>query len=109
MPKLRPNNRKNKKRNEKRAVERFQEEAISCVENILKKKFRKIFKNTKARSRYAEKVVREKIIEEEVKHFKKNENSTWNDFQFSKKQTVKIRSFLEKKIKNEILNIINSS
>ena len=109
MPKLRPNNRKNKKRNEKRAVERFQEEAISSVENILKQKYRRFFKNDKAIGRYAERVVREKIIEEEIKHFKKNENSTWNDFQFSKKQTVKIRSFLEKKIKNEILNIINSS
>ena len=103
MPKLRPNNRKNKKRNEKRAVERFQEEAITCVENILKQKYRQFFMDEKAIGRYAEKVVREKIIEAEIKHFKKNENSTLNDFKFGRKQTVKIRSFLEKKIRHDLI------
>ena len=55
----------------------------------------------KAIGRYAEKVVREKIIEEEIKHFKKNESFTWNNFKFGKKQNVKIRSFLERKIRHD--------
>ena len=57
----------------------------------------------KAIGRYAEKVVREKIIEAEIKHFKKNENSTWDNFRFGKKHNVKTRSFLKKKIRHDII------
>ena len=62
MASLRPPNWQNKKRKQRRAVERFEGEVISLVDEELKKKYQNNFRDKKSRQNYAEKLVKTKII-----------------------------------------------
>ena len=99
MPSLRPPNRKNKKRLQSRAVERFKGEVYSVVDEVLQRKFNKIFKNANRRQNSAEHLVKNKILAKEVESFQKhNENLSWNNFKVGNRQKTDIKTFLKKRI-----------
>ena len=96
---LRPPNRQNKKRKQRRAVERFEGEVISLVDEELKKKYLNNFRDKKSRQNYAEKLVKTKIIEKEVENHQKTDKIPWNKFRVGNKQKVNITTFLKRRIK----------
>ena len=96
---LRPPNRQNKKRKQRRAVERFEGEVISLVDEELGKKYFNNFHNKKSRQSYSERLVKTKIIEKEVEYYKKNYGHNWNNFKVDKKKKIYIKTFTRKRIK----------
>ena len=96
---LRPPNRQNKKRKQRRAVERFEGEVISLVDEELQKKYRNNFRDKKSRQNYAEKLVKTKILEKEVENYQKTGGVPWNKFTVGNKQKSNIKIFLKKRIK----------
>ena len=96
---LRPPNRQNKKRKQRRAVERFEEDLKSLIDDELRKNYQKNFRDNKSRQSYAEKLVKTKIIEKEVENYQKTDGTPWNKFRVGNKQKVNIKTFLKRRIK----------
>ena len=99
---LRPPNRQNKKRKQRRAVERFEGEVMSLVDEELQKKYLNNFYNQKSRQNYAEKLVKTKILEKEVDYHQKNNGLPWNHFKVDKKKKTNIKIFMRKRIKYDL-------
>ena len=76
VPSLRPPNRQNKKRKQRRAVERFEGEVTSLVDEELQTKYLNNFPDPDSRKIYAEKLVKTKIIQKELEHFQMDYNGT---------------------------------
>ena len=98
---LRPPNRQNKKRKQRRAVERFEGEVTSLVDEELQTKYLNNFPDPDSRKIYAEKLVKTKIIEKEVDIYKKNNGYPWNKFKVGEKHKLNIKSYLKEKITHD--------
>ena len=98
MENLRPPRRKNKKRTKKRAVERFEGDVISLVDQELQKKYQNNFRDQISRQNYAKKLVKTKILEKEVQKHQKTTDLPWNQFRVGSKQKHNIKKFLKRRI-----------
>ena len=88
---LRPPNRQNKKRKQRRAVERFEGDVFSLVDQELQKKYQNNFRDQISRQNYAKKLVKTKILEKEVQKHQKTTDLPWNQFRVGSKQKYNIK------------------
>ena len=96
---LRPPNRQNKKRKQRRAVERFEGDVISLVDQELQKKYQNNFRDQISRQNYAKNLVKTKILEKEVQKHQRTTDLPWNQFRVGSKQKYNIKTFLKRRIK----------
>ena len=95
---LRPPNRQNKKRKQRRAVERFEGDVFSLVDQELQKKYQNNFRDHTSRQNYAKKLVKTKILEKEVQKHQNTTDLPWNQFRVGSKQKYNIKTFLKRRI-----------